>query len=123
MDTIGEILEIEGNSRISMSEEVDILSNQIRMWPPIEPLPQSKSKPTLPSLQTPPQVELKPLPDSLKYAFLGPDQTLPVIIASNLELNQEEKLVEVLKSHKGAIGLSVLILKGLVHPFVSTTST
>jgi len=28
-------------------------------------------------------VELKPLPDSLKYAFLGPDESLPVIIASD----------------------------------------
>ena len=104
MDTIEEIPEIEGDSGISMSEEVDILSNQIRTWLLVEPLPQPKSEPTLPSLQTPPQVELKPFPDSLKYAFLGPDQTLPVIIASNLEPNQEEKLVEVLKSHKWAIG-------------------
>ena len=56
---------------------------------------------------------MKPFPDSLKYAFLGPDQTLPVIIASNLEPNQEEKLVEILKSHKGAIGWSVADLKGI----------
>ena len=113
MDTIEEILEIEGDSEISMSEEVDIMSTHIRMQPLVEPLPQPKSEPTLPSLQIPPQVELKPLPNSLKYAFRGLDQTLPVIIASNLEPNQEEKLVKVLKSHKGAIGWSVADLKGI----------
>ena len=29
-------------------------------------------------------MELKPLPDSLKYAFIGPDESLPIIIASDL---------------------------------------
>jgi hypothetical protein len=32
-----------------------------------------------------PKKELKPLPDSLKYKFLGPAESLPVIIASDLE--------------------------------------
>jgi len=32
----------------------------------------------------PPKLELKPLPDNLKYKFLGPAETLPVIIASDL---------------------------------------
>ena len=30
-------------------------------------------------------LDLKPLPDSLQYAFLGLDEFLPVIIASNLD--------------------------------------
>jgi hypothetical protein len=29
----------------------------------------------------PPKKELKPLPDNLKYKFLGPAETLPVIIS------------------------------------------
>jgi hypothetical protein len=32
-----------------------------------------------------PKKELKQLPDSLKYKFLGPAESLPVIIASNLK--------------------------------------
>jgi hypothetical protein len=48
--------------------------------------------------------ELKPLPDSLKYKFLGPANSLPVIIASNLINAQEEKLLDVLREHKEAIG-------------------
>ncbi|XP_059639796.1 uncharacterized protein LOC132282202 [Cornus florida] len=39
-----------------------------------------------------PQLELKPLPAHLKYVFLGPKQTLPVIIASDLQKDQEGKI-------------------------------
>ncbi|XP_042407530.1 uncharacterized protein LOC121997267 [Zingiber officinale] len=38
----------------------------------------------------PTQEELKPLPQHLKYAYLGENQQLPVIIAQNLESDQEE---------------------------------
>jgi hypothetical protein len=48
----------------------------------------------------PPKKELKPLPDNLKYKFLGPAETLPVIIASDLHASQEEKLLDVLREHK-----------------------
>jgi hypothetical protein len=51
-----------------------------------------------------PKKELKPLPDNLKYKFLGPAESLPVIIASNLIHAQEEKLLGVLREHKEAIG-------------------
>jgi hypothetical protein len=51
---------------------------------PKEPLPLTSSTPHVPSLESPLKLELKPLPDKLKYAFLGDNDTLPVIIASNL---------------------------------------
>jgi hypothetical protein len=41
------------------------------------------------SVERPPKLELKLLPNHLKYAFLGPGETLPVIIASNLTFDQE----------------------------------
>jgi hypothetical protein len=43
------------------------------------------------------------LPDSLKYKFLGPTNSLPVIIASDLIDAQEEELLDVLREHKEAI--------------------
>ncbi|MQM18277.1 hypothetical protein Taro_051265 [Colocasia esculenta] len=55
--------------------------------------------PSLP-LECPPKVELKPLPANLKYIFLGENETLPNIIASDLEEGQEKKLIEVLKIHR-----------------------
>jgi hypothetical protein len=52
----------------------------------------------------PPKKELKPLSDNLKYKFLGPAETLPVIIASDLHVAQEEKLLDILREYKEAIG-------------------
>jgi hypothetical protein len=55
------------------------------------------------AIPKPPKKELKPLPDNLKYKFLGPAKTLPMIIASDLLAAQEEKLLDVLREHKEAI--------------------
>jgi hypothetical protein len=60
-----------------------------------------------------PKKELKPFPDSLKYKFLGPAESLPVIIASNLIDAQEEELLGVLKEHKEAIGWTIEDIKGI----------
>ncbi|XP_050875056.1 uncharacterized protein LOC127078666 [Lathyrus oleraceus] len=49
-------------------------------------------------------VELKQLPDNLKYVFLDPERKWPAIISSHLEVSQEDKLVKVLKKHKSAMG-------------------
>ncbi|RDX86384.1 hypothetical protein CR513_32280, partial [Mucuna pruriens] len=51
-----------------------------------------------------PPMELKPLPNHLKYAYLDSEQQLPVIIANNLHQEQEDKLLEVLRQYKKAIG-------------------
>ncbi|XP_042445321.1 uncharacterized protein LOC122030185 [Zingiber officinale] len=48
--------------------------------------------------------ELKPLPPHLKYAYLGENQQLLVIIAQNLEPDQERRLLEILRQHRRAIG-------------------
>ncbi|XP_058203029.1 uncharacterized protein LOC131317499 [Rhododendron vialii] len=80
---------------------------------PFEPLPALSSTPAFPSIEAPPKLELKPLPASLKYVFLGHDDTLPVIIASDLSSEQDGQLLKVLKKHKGAIGWSVADLKGI----------
>ncbi|XP_062150016.1 uncharacterized protein LOC133858551 [Alnus glutinosa] len=63
--------------------------------------------------ESPPKLELKPLPDKLKYAFLGSNDTLSVTIASVLKNDQEDCLLAVLKNHKKAIGLTVADLKGI----------
>jgi hypothetical protein len=65
-----------------------------------------------------PKKELKLLPDSFKYKFLGPAKSLPVIIASNLIDAQEEELLEVLREHKEAIGWTIDDIKGISHSLV-----
>ncbi|XP_026435995.1 uncharacterized protein LOC113333806 [Papaver somniferum] len=47
----------------------------------------------LPSILQAPILELKPLPDHLKYVYLGDKEELPVIIAKNLTKVQEDNLV------------------------------
>jgi hypothetical protein len=60
-----------------------------------------------------PKKELKPLPDSLKYKFLGPAELLPLIIASDLIDAQEEELLGVLREHREAIGWTIEDIKGI----------
>ncbi|XP_024969716.1 uncharacterized protein LOC112509075 [Cynara cardunculus var. scolymus] len=59
------------------------------------------------------ELELKTLPDHLKYAYLGDKETLPVIISATLSPKEERELVDVLKEHKRAIGWTIADIKGL----------
>ncbi|KAI5323941.1 hypothetical protein L3X38_033014 [Prunus dulcis] len=63
--------------------------------------------------QRAPQVELKPLPKNLKYAYLGDEKTLIVIIASNLRASEEDKLIPVLREQKTALGWTIVDIRGI----------
>ncbi|RDX72962.1 hypothetical protein CR513_47485, partial [Mucuna pruriens] len=65
------------------------------------------------SSSPPPPMELKSLPKHLKYAYLDTQQQLPVIIAKNLHQEQEDKLLQVLRQHKKAIGRKLSDLPGI----------
>jgi hypothetical protein len=56
---------------------------------------------------------LKQLPAHLKYAYLEDNQTLLVIIALELSLGEEEKLLKVLRNHKIALGWTITNIKGI----------
>jgi hypothetical protein len=49
----------------------------------------------------------------LKYKYLDPKKSLPVIISFDLDKAQEQKLLNVLKEHKEAIGWSIEDIKGI----------
>ena len=66
-----------------------------------------------PSIEVPPTLEMKKLPDHLKYAFLGESSTLPIIISSFLSNVQEEKLLRVLREHKSAVAWTIADIKGI----------
>ena len=66
-----------------------------------------------PSIEKPPIVEEKQLPNHLRYAYLGEESTLLVIISSSLSNMEEEKLLKILKEHKEAIGWSLADIKGI----------
>jgi len=54
---------------------------------------------------------LKPLPNNLKYVFIGDNNTLPVIIEKGLTSVQEEKLVKLLCDHKTTVGWNLANIK------------
>ena len=88
-------------------------------WAPrFEKLPPIEDR-VLPLEEKPPKFELKPLPSHLKYAFLGAEETFPVIISSFLESDQENKLLEILRTHKTGIGWTITDIKG-ISPLICT---
>ena len=62
-----------------------------------------KTSLTPPSIESSLSLKLKTLPKHLKYAYLGEQETLPIIIASDLTDGQEENLMTILKKHKKAM--------------------
>ena len=68
---------------------------------------------TTPPPKEDPVFELKPLTDNLKYAHIDDKKMYPVIISSKLSGVEEERLLDVLKKHRGAIGYTLDDLKGI----------
>ena len=64
-------------------------------------------------------MELKPLPEGLKYAYLGEEQTYHVVISSTLSSDQKGKLLYVLKKYKNAIRWTLNDIKG-INPLICT---
>jgi hypothetical protein len=57
--------------------------------------------------------ELKPLPDDLKYAYIDDKKIYPIIISYKLSGKEEERLLEILRKHRGAMGYTLDDLKGI----------
>ena len=66
-----------------------------------EPLPDLAKEHMLSSIESPPQLQLKPLPSTLEYIFFGPENTLIIVVG--LTPDQESQLIDIFKQHKGAI--------------------
>ena len=67
----------------------------------------------------PQQLELKPLPAELKYAFLEENELCPVVISSLLTTAQENNLLHLLKKNKQALGWKISDFKG-INPSICT---
>ena len=72
-----------------------------------------ESPPAKPSIEEALKLELKDLPPHLRYEFLGNGDTFPVIIASDLDEQQVQSLVNVLKRFKRAIGWTITDMIGI----------
>ena len=114
---VEEVTTFESEFLHSIIEQSEVL--EVNGWAPkFEPLPPIKDK-VLPSEERPPKLELKPSPSHLKYAFLGVEETFPVIISSSLEIEQENKMLEILRTHKTATGWIITDIKGII-PLICT---
>jgi hypothetical protein len=60
-----------------------------------------------------PPIELKPLPPSLRYAFLHNDSESLVIINDQLIQEETHRLITILEQHRSAFGYSLQDLKGI----------
>nr|GEU71649.1 reverse transcriptase domain-containing protein [Tanacetum cinerariifolium] len=68
------------------------------------------------SLEEPPtDLELKPLPDNLEYAFLEEPSFLPVIISSQISKQNKNKLVSIHKRHKLNPNMQDVVKKEIVQ--------
>ncbi|GFZ05261.1 hypothetical protein Acr_17g0008330 [Actinidia rufa] len=102
-----------------VSEKNDFVMHVGHWTPTFEPLAPSVVKP-VPSEEKPPIPKRKPLPSTIKYAFLGEGESYPVVISSSLTEGQEESLLKLhcnatatLSSHRLAI-TALLWLPALV---------
>ncbi|XP_044467736.1 uncharacterized protein LOC123197479 [Mangifera indica] len=59
------------------------------------------------------KIDLKPLPANLRYAFLRPNSTYPVIINVELNDDQEDKLLRELRAYRKIIGYNIYDIKGI----------
>jgi len=70
-------------------------------------------------VSTPPPVELKTLPEGLRYAFLHGDKNTPVIISDKLSDDETSRLIAVLEKRRSVFGYSLQDLKW-VRPTLCT---
>ena len=55
----------------------------------------------------------------LKYAFLIPSYTFPIVIAYELNMEQEDEFIMLVKKYKAAIGWTMVDIKG-INPLICT---
>ena len=89
------------------------IPNEIEYTLPFESLQDESESRSNSLIEKLPKLDLKPLPDHLKYAYLGEDETLPVIISTTLSLNQETSLLSILSKNREAIGWSITDIMGI----------
>ncbi|XP_062106297.1 uncharacterized protein LOC133817724 [Humulus lupulus] len=91
---------------------VDVIDKAVSKRRNFEELAEGPKRP-LTSIQQPPQLESKALPDHFCYAYLGEKETLPVIVSADLSKTELEKLLRVLRVHKLAIGWTLGDIRGI----------
>lgn len=125
-DPLEKILTLQGLGMIEGGEEEEFLMflqahHSQKNWSNhrFEELEWGNTPKPKPSIEEAPELDLKPLPANMKYAFLNPPSSLPVIISADLTDTMEEQLLRVLRDNKEAFGWSIHDIKG-INPSICT---
>ncbi|XP_050207515.1 uncharacterized protein LOC126656933 [Mercurialis annua] len=106
----------EGGTESAQVSEVSFTSVEPTEQEEDEPTPENlnrNERVTPPSSIKLPKVELKTLPSHLRYAFVGENNMLPIIISSKLTESQEQQVIQVVKNHILAIGWQISDIRGI----------
>ncbi|CAJ2679650.1 unnamed protein product [Trifolium pratense] len=125
-DPLEKVLTVQGLGMIEGGEEEEFLKflqahHPQKNWSNhrFEDLELGNTPKPKPSIEEAPELELKPLPSNMKYVFLNPPSSLPVIISADLTDTMEEQLLRVLRENKEAFGWSIHDIKG-ISPSICT---
>nr|GEW46703.1 reverse transcriptase domain-containing protein [Tanacetum cinerariifolium] len=104
-DTEGDILYLEKLLNEDPSSNLPSINN--------ENLKQADVTMRKPSIEEPPELDLKDLPSHLEYTFFEGTNKLPIIFSKELKDEEKAALLKVLKSHKRAIAWKISDIKGI----------
>ena len=111
-----EFEEIELKEKVEEANEIASINHPMQWRAKEKPLPITNDEEA--KKEESPKLNLKPLPNDLKYAYLEEDK-YSVLISSKLSYQRETSLLEVLRKCKEAIGWSIFYLKW-ISPLVCT---
>jgi len=99
-----ERIEMDTESEFDLESEdfnLDQIIDSAVDWASSPSVPHPRTKiSNLPSNESTPSLELKALPEHLKYTYLGGREILQVVIASHLIGQQEDNLMSILRRHR-----------------------
>ncbi|GKD15755.1 reverse transcriptase domain-containing protein [Tanacetum coccineum] len=103
---------------MAMTADENSESESDTLEPPFEKITFNTDYMIKTSLEEPPtDLELKPLPNNLEYAFLEEPSFLPVIISSQLSEENKNKLISILKKHKQTFAWKTINIPGICLSF------
>jgi len=120
IDSEGDAIEARAKEQFLSSQHKDISAGIDRV--DVKHKEQDNTVNSAPKVQAetpigePSQLRLKPLPSHLKYAYLGEDETSPIIISASLSESQESRLLRILRKSQSTQKWSVVDLKDISPP-------
>ncbi|XP_051150301.1 uncharacterized protein LOC127264800 [Andrographis paniculata] len=108
--TLDNLEGISDNGSLELEDKKDSAEASDDIQAPTESIEQATREP---ASETNNKDELKKLPEHLKYIFLGPEESYPLIISALLLPDQEAQLISLLKRNQAAFAWKISDIKGI----------